>query len=185
MHKTPGYWKTLSCERCGLSFERYLPPVRVRHKKGRFCSAECAIASRKGVLLGIQPQLRRGKWRKCPACSKSFYSCPSRLHVKHCSRRCAFGERQPDSSGYLRSWDRRNTREHRVVVEKHLGRRLRRDEHVHHLNGVKTDNRLENLVVLTASEHSKLHVQQRRKNGTSATWRSLAPKRSEGLRWAA
>jgi len=44
-----------------------------------------------------------------------------------------------------------------MVMEAALGRQLARDEHVHHKNGNKLDNRLENLQVLSASEHSRLH----------------------------
>lgn len=45
--------------------------------------------------------------------------------------------------------------EHRVVMEGILGRRLRRDEHVHHRNADKLDNRPENLEVIGDSEHTR------------------------------
>lgn len=47
--------------------------------------------------------------------------------------------------------------EHRLVWEEANGRRLRPDEAVHHIDGVKDDNRPENLVALTNSEHQKIH----------------------------
>lgn len=48
--------------------------------------------------------------------------------------------------------------EHQLVAEQMLGRRLAEEEIVHHRNGIRTDNRPENLEVTTASEHARHHA---------------------------
>ena len=52
--------------------------------------------------------------------------------------------------------------EHRVVAEALLGRPLRADEHVHHIDQNKHNNAPENLLVLSASDHLALHAKLRR-----------------------
>ena len=47
--------------------------------------------------------------------------------------------------------------EYRLVAEVKIGRRLLENEIVHHINGDVTDNRGENIEVMTQSEHAKLH----------------------------
>lgn len=54
-----------------------------------------------------------------------------------------------DSKGYVR--------EHRLVMEKAIGRYLRPDEVVHHINHDKTDNRIENLEITDLPTHTKEH----------------------------
>jgi len=50
----------------------------------------------------------------------------------------------------------------RVIMEKHLGRTLTSNEAVHHINGNTLDDRLENLQVVSRSDHTKIHRRRER-----------------------
>jgi hypothetical protein len=51
---------------------------------------------------------------------------------------------------------------HRWLMEQHLGRKLTRSEVIHHINGDPHDNRLENLMLLTQSEHMKIEMKAKK-----------------------
>lgn len=86
------------------------------------------------------------------------------------------GGRRPSGDGYIyvfapdhpnKNKDRQ-VFEHRIIMEQMLGRYLSKEEVVHHINGIGTDNRPENLRLFKSeAEHRKLHVKYRtrRKDG--------------------
>lgn len=50
---------------------------------------------------------------------------------------------------------------HTVLMERSIGRYLTEDEVVHHVNHDRTDNRLENLVLMDKKEHMSMHMKER------------------------
>ena len=59
------------------------------------------------------------------------------------------GHPRASSGGYVRQCV--------LIMEKYLGRYLNTNEHVHHVNSVRIDDRIENLIIVTNSEHAKLY----------------------------
>src|SRR4029079_16942963 len=114
----------------------------------------------KAVAGGVMVTVR------CEACGAAFQVKPGRLRrgaVRFCSmdcRRCTqYTGRFVRSDGYVAVRVGADFQlEHRVVMAAHLGRRLATREHVHHRNGDRADNRLENLEVLFIEDHTRLHA---------------------------
>jgi len=107
----------------------------------------------------------------CTICGASFLVIPSRATTaKYCRYRChQIGEgrkggitrgKQIQAADQGKTYVKTGGRHtHRAVAEQKLGRALLPGEVVHHKDGNKRNNALENLEVLTnQSEHAKLHV---------------------------
>jgi hypothetical protein len=69
------------------------------------------------------------------------------------------GDRRTDPAGYVWIYIKNQKgkisarKEHRVIMEEILGRPLHRWEHIHHKNGLKNDNRPENLEIVINTKH--------------------------------
>lgn len=100
----------------------------------------------------------------CNYCGKEVERHPYylRMHATtYCSPSCYASFRRKgsvDAKGYaVSSVDGKKRKHHRMIMEQHLGRTLLKNEVVHHINGDKTDNRLENLELVDHTEHSNNH----------------------------
>jgi hypothetical protein len=129
---TAGYWTnkriTLVCQSCGNEYKR--PPGEV--VRSRFCSRKCAwkfIGRNRGTSF----RARTGGRKRS---HQGYIAIYRPLHPN------------AHKDGYV--W------EHRLVAEEKYCRPLLRSESVHHINGIKDDNRPENLEVLSHAEHSAI-----------------------------
>jgi len=152
----------MNCKLCNKEFKR-------RCKTHVFCSRHCQSKWLK--QNNISGRKKSGAWNFCATCGKSYYVRPCEIsRTKYCSRICLGKshliqyqnrfkkEGRPPKRYKQITIDGKQVREHRYVMEQYLGRKLSPKEHVHHIDGNGLNNMLENLILLSHSDHSKLEI---------------------------
>ena len=103
----------------------------------------------------------------CEYCNKQPVKAKNR---RFCSYACSAKSRPTvgfwyDKNGYInKKINGKNIKLHREVMEEYLGRKLSVDEIVHHINENKLDNRIENLMIMTKSEHQSHHANKAKRD---------------------
>jgi hypothetical protein len=141
--------KECSNQECKNVFSKQTSDSKNYWAMKRFCSIACSGTNfKKGRIVSQQEKENLSK-----------------LNTGSNNKFWKGGTRHITAQGYVviyaPGYPRNKCLEHRYVIEKHLGRKLAHDEHVHHLNSDKTDNRLENLAVIDRKEHGRAHAMQR------------------------
>ena len=117
------------CKRCGK--KRQLPPSKAMR---RFCSVECFAESLREYNPGGEARKGQGNWKnKCK--TRKISQGYVYLYVPD--------NPSANPEGYYA--------EHRIIMEKHIGRYLNSKEIVHHINEIRNDNRIKNLQLNTIS----------------------------------
>lgn len=138
-----------NCPNCGVEFKKF---ISVRKE---CCSRVCFES-----LLKSKTQKRKSK--NCLICGNIFVPKHTKTPGLYCSYSCSgVANRKPvvmregyrcykgDSGEYLR--------EHRIIMEKYTGE-IFQGEVVHHINGNRKDNGINNLMLLSDSAHKRLHA---------------------------
>lgn len=134
----------------GQKFNRLTPKKRIKGKNNRYkwlCECECGNFTQTTTQM-----LKEGRHKSCGCWrgGKTSWNYKEKIY----------------RNGYAFIWSpnhprahHNRVREHIIVMEKFLGRYLLEHEQVHHINGIRDDNRIENLELWTRSQPAGQRVE--------------------------
>lgn len=162
--------ETKTCQKCGKEFSKPSSSSYEAWNKRIYCSRRCYLQKRSEKVKYIPCQ-------NCGKIIKVYGKKYSHGRTKYCSLKCRDEDWKDNSpiggkkhwnwkgktkiSGYIYLKSKNHpsavvggyVAEHRLVMERELGRYLTVNEEVHHKNGVKDDNRIENLEMVIKKQH--------------------------------
>lgn len=135
-------------------------------------NTNCKMRKRGHPVGFIQPKewaVRSGISRRGMEKSAETRKRISEGKKRHYNGMNGYGHTKKNTTGYIKAYAPDHPRaysdgymlEHVMIMERVIGRYLNPNEVVHHINGDKTDNRVENLMLMDRSEHISMHQKER------------------------
>lgn len=145
---------------CGVCKKKFFTN---RASGRKYCSRECYYEMKRirGDRVVWTDEMRERVSKKMSGVNNHGYGKPSKLIGR--KRPDITGENHPNyKRGFYVNKDGykiigRRTRSHRSLVEDFLGRKLSKEEIIHHIDGDKLNNSITNLRIVSRSEHAKIH----------------------------
>ena len=150
---------TNNCLICNKPFA--VKPCFAKKGRGKYCSVQCYYISLKGKTFFKGKKHTKESKEKMSLARIGKRQSPATEFKKGNKPWNWRGGIYFDKDGYKRiKTGNKYILEHRLVVEKHLGRFLKHTEIIHHIDKNITNNHISNLLVCSRSEHRKLHLRK-------------------------